>query len=72
MMRSSPSAAFELTVTDALGREKSVALSDKSGEREGYIEKRLSCPRSRYYSFTLSHARPDDLELYSLIFTAVR
>ncbi len=51
IIRTSPGASLSLTVTDAKGRSVRYRLSDKSGERMGYMERRLDLYRSRYYSF---------------------
>ena len=53
LIRTSPSATVTLTVTDAEGNSSRLELTDGSGERLGYIEKRLKCKRSRHFSFTL-------------------
>lgn len=53
IIRTSPGATVKLTVNDAEGQEYSFSLSDGSGERMGYIDKRLTVRRSRHYSFAI-------------------
>ena len=53
IIRTSPGASVKLTVTDAEGREYVFSLSDGSGERVGYIDKKFTVRRSRHYSFSI-------------------
>lgn len=68
LIRTSPNASVSLTITDAEGRETSYSLSDGSCERVGYIEKRLSLHRSRYYSFSLEAT--NDTVIYGIVLVA--
>lgn len=54
LIRTSPGATASLTLTDAKNRSVTYSLSDLSGERLGYMKKRLSVHRSRYYSFSIT------------------
>lgn len=69
IIRTSPGASLSLTVTDAEGKSERFDLKDGSGERMGYIEKRLRLRRSRHYS--LSIETENNTVIYGITLVAV-
>jgi len=70
-MLTSKGASLKLTVTDAEGHSQSLYLSDNSSERLGYLESRLECRRSRYYSFSIEDSTDQAVKLYTVVLSAV-
>lgn len=68
LIRTSPGATVLFQVTDADGKSESYSLSDGSGEKVGYINKRLSLRRSRYYSFSIE--AKDNATIYGVVLVA--
>jgi hypothetical protein len=71
MLSFSTNEEVKLTVTNDEGNTIEKILYDELGGIRGYAESRLFCPRSRYYSFSLSH-NGGDVRIYSLILSAVK
>ena len=73
MIKMSPNHTVAFSVTDAKENSIELSLSDNSGERLGYIEKRVPCLRSRYYSVSLTHdSDENNVVIYSITMSAAK
>ncbi len=70
LLRATAGAELELTIKNAEGNSYLFELADSDGD--GYIERRLSVPRSRCYTFSLSHLADRRTTVHSLTLTAVK
>ena len=67
-----PQNFFEVSVTDAEGESQIYSVSDNSGEELGYIEKRTSSRRSRYYSLTVTGRSKAPVSICGMTLTAAK
>ena len=71
MLSFSAESGFLLTVTDAEGTPVDAEIRVTENERLGYYETRLPCPRSRFYSVTVTH-EDGPFSLYAIALYAVK